>query len=664
MSTEIQLKSFSAADWTTNQGLLGNVPILVKGEAGYESDTGKFKIGDGTSIWSALAYFQTGAGSSSNSFATIAVPSGTNPAASTSTDTLTFANGTGITITGNSSTDTITIASTITDTNTFPTTWTWTDGTTVGPTASITGTSSAITVAAIPSASASVAGIITTGAQTFSGVKTFTAPVLGAATATTINKVTLTAPATGSTITIADGKTLTASNTLTFSGTDTSTLNIGTGGTLGTAAYTASTAYISSTLMTTLGDTIYGGTSGASTRLAGPATNGTYVLTSVPSASVAVAPAWALASGLTVSSATTATNVIATVTGTNTTELVRGNMADNDQFRILVGGTATNAGYAEIATADDGTEPIYVRQYTGVFATLLRTATLLDGSGNTTLPGDITIQGGDILTNQTTFNLLNTTATTLNIGGAATTMNVGVAGGVVNFAGAVDLRAGGTAVDTAPLYFSASTDLLSIPVAGAVEYNNANFLATPFTTSGRALIQATYFYSNQAAVTIAGTSTGLASISGNAFGVALPLATSTAYQIEATFYLQTSYTVNAPTSESMTFSYPTGTTILAEGSIIQNVAAVNSLSTASSNYAMAENLNRTVTAVTASGNWHRIVMRGIIRTSTNAGSFSVVFGGTNGASPATLTLTLGANSFIKLTPLGSATSSNSFGAWA
>lgn len=41
-------------------------------------------------------------------------------------------------------------------------------------------------------------------------------------------------------------KTLTASNTLTFSGTDGSTLNVGTGGTLGTAAYTASTAYAAS----------------------------------------------------------------------------------------------------------------------------------------------------------------------------------------------------------------------------------------------------------------------------------------------------------------------------------------------------------------------------------------------------------------------------------
>jgi hypothetical protein len=44
----------------------------------------------------------------------------------------------------------------------------------------------------------------------------------------------------------------------------------------------------------------------------------------------------------------------------------------------------------EIATADDGTEPIYVRQYTGVYTTLTRTATLLDASGNTAFPGIVT----------------------------------------------------------------------------------------------------------------------------------------------------------------------------------------------------------------------------------------------------------------------------------
>jgi len=62
-------------------------------------------------------------------------------------------------------------------------------------------------------------------------------------TASAVNKVAITAPATGSTLTIADGKTFTSSNTLTLSGTDGSTLNVGTGGTLGTAAYTATGAY-------------------------------------------------------------------------------------------------------------------------------------------------------------------------------------------------------------------------------------------------------------------------------------------------------------------------------------------------------------------------------------------------------------------------------------
>ena len=75
------------------------------------------------------------------------------------------------------------------------------------------------------------------GALVFGTSPSFTTPTLGVASATSINKLTLTTPATGSTLTIADGKTFTASNTLTFSGTDGSSLAIGTGGTLGTGAY-------------------------------------------------------------------------------------------------------------------------------------------------------------------------------------------------------------------------------------------------------------------------------------------------------------------------------------------------------------------------------------------------------------------------------------------
>ena len=75
-----------------------------------------------------------------------------------------------------------------------------------------------------------------TGSLVFANTPTLVTPVLGVASATSINKVALTAPATGSTLTIADGKTLTASNTLTFTGTDSSSVAFGGGGTV---AYTA-----------------------------------------------------------------------------------------------------------------------------------------------------------------------------------------------------------------------------------------------------------------------------------------------------------------------------------------------------------------------------------------------------------------------------------------
>jgi hypothetical protein len=75
-----------------------------------------------------------------------------------------------------------------------------------------------------------------TGTQTLTNKTltspTFTTPALGVATATSINKVAITAPATGSTLTISDGKTLTASNTLTFTGTDASSVAFGAGGTV------------------------------------------------------------------------------------------------------------------------------------------------------------------------------------------------------------------------------------------------------------------------------------------------------------------------------------------------------------------------------------------------------------------------------------------------
>ena len=51
MATRMQQRRGTAAQWTSAN------PILAAGEIGFETDTGKFKIGNGSSAWSALTYF-------------------------------------------------------------------------------------------------------------------------------------------------------------------------------------------------------------------------------------------------------------------------------------------------------------------------------------------------------------------------------------------------------------------------------------------------------------------------------------------------------------------------------------------------------------------------------------------------------------------------------
>jgi Major tropism determinant N-terminal domain len=50
MSTKIQLRRGTASQWVYSD------PVLSQGEFGVEVDTGKFKIGDGTSTWTTLSY--------------------------------------------------------------------------------------------------------------------------------------------------------------------------------------------------------------------------------------------------------------------------------------------------------------------------------------------------------------------------------------------------------------------------------------------------------------------------------------------------------------------------------------------------------------------------------------------------------------------------------
>lgn len=85
----------------------------------------------------------------------------------------------------------------------------------------ITGTTGTLTVARGGTGATTSTG---TGAVVLANSPALVTPALGAATAATVNNVTLTPPASGATLTLADGKTLTVSHSLTLAGTDSTTM--------------------------------------------------------------------------------------------------------------------------------------------------------------------------------------------------------------------------------------------------------------------------------------------------------------------------------------------------------------------------------------------------------------------------------------------------------
>ena len=231
-----------------------------------------------------------------------------------------------------------------------------------------------------------------TGLNVFDTSPTLVTPTLGAAVATTINKVTITAPATASTITITDNKTLAVTNTLTLTGTDGSSVAFGAGGTV---AYTATsvgsfngatgavtgvasfngltgavggvTTSVANTFTAvntfSAGISANGGTFGTPTQLVGTNITGTATGFTVGSASLATnslslggtaASGWAQLASPTFTGTVNTSNLTVggnlTVSGTTTT--INSTTLTIDDFNIIVGATLSGAGASgtEIAT--------------------------------------------------------------------------------------------------------------------------------------------------------------------------------------------------------------------------------------------------------------------------------------------------------------------------
>jgi hypothetical protein len=138
---------------------------------------------------------------------------------------------------------------------------------------SLTAPNFTVPFAAVTSAPSTLAGYGITNAYTQSASDARYSPLAGSTSLTTLGTVTTGslpyANLTGNPVTLAAGKTLAVNNTLTLAGSDGSTLNVGAGGTLGSAAFAATGNFLAST---SVGTTVQGYS--ANTTTLGNAVNG------------------------------------------------------------------------------------------------------------------------------------------------------------------------------------------------------------------------------------------------------------------------------------------------------------------------------------------------------------------------------------------------------
>ena len=188
---------------------------------------------------------------------------------------------------------------------------------------------------------------------------TLVTPILGVATATSINKITITAPTTSATLTIADGKTLTANNSLILAGTDGKTMTFPT-----TDATIARTdAAQTFTGVQTFSSTIAGSISGN----AATVTNGIYTTSKI--SDLAATTSAELAGKI--SDETGSGALVFATSPTLVTPTLGVATATSVGFSGSTSGTATLA-----APAVAGTTTITLPAATGTLATLAGTETL------------------------------------------------------------------------------------------------------------------------------------------------------------------------------------------------------------------------------------------------------------------------------------------------
>lgn len=155
---------------------------------------------------------------------------------------------------------------------------------------------------------------------------------------------------------------------------------------------------------------------------------------------------------------TSASPTFSALTVTNNASVNGGILSTSATSASLFNNNATSLSIGESATT------VSVGASTGTFTV---------NNANAVVVGDLAVDGGDLTSSVTTFNLLNATVTTLNIGGAATTVSLGAGAAgtfTINNASVVvsgDLAVNGGDITTNQSTFNIVTSATDVNIGNA-----------------------------------------------------------------------------------------------------------------------------------------------------------------------------------------------------
>ena len=464
MAIQIQLRRGTASQWTTANTL------LAQGEIGLETDTNKFKFGDGVTTWNSLAYYPTG---------TVTSVAATG--------------GTGISITGSP----ITSSGTLNITNTAP------DQTvvlTAGTGISTSGTYPNFTITnSAPDQTVSLTGA---GTTSITGTyPNFTITSNDSATGT-VTSVGLSGGTTGLTVT---GSPITTSGTITLGG----TLDVDNGGT-GQTSYTDGQLLIGNTT----GNTLTKATLTAGSGIAITNGGGSISIAATNSGTVT-----AVTGTSPVVSSGGATPAISLASGYGDTQ----NPYASKTANFVLGAPNGSAGVPTFRAIVAADIPTLNQNTTGTASNVTGTVAIANGgTGQTTQQAALTALSGTQTSGQ--YLRSNGTNTLLSAIQAADvpTLNQSTTGSAATLTTGRTLAITGDLAYTSPS-FDGSTNVTAAGTLATVNTNVGSFTNATLTVNGKGLITAAS--SGTAPVTSVTATSPVASTGGTTPVISMPAAT-------------------------------------------------------------------------------------------------------------------------------------------